>query len=229
MSNTNDIFNAEFSRQYDANNLRLSPIADNLHFLISLLVRDLPQNARILCVGVGTGTEILHLAEAHPDWHFTGVDPSPAMLAICAEKLSRQGVDSRCELVEGYISDISPDKKYDAILCLLVTHFIQDPQRLGIYQQMAERLTAGGQIVVAEIAGDMDAANFDEQLKSWTAIQEVNVNQQRSPEEIKAQLSQRLLLLAPEKTEELIARAGFALPVRFFQSFLIHAWQAKKR
>ncbi len=228
MSNTNDIFNAEFSRQYDANNLRLSPIADNLHFLISLLLRDLPQDARILCVGVGTGTEILRLAEAHPSWHFTGVDPSPAMLEVCAEKLSRQGVAARCNLSEGYISDIPVDTKYDAVLCLLVTHFIQDPQRLGIYQQMAERLIEGGQIVVAEIAGDMDAANFDEKLKSWMAIQDLNGNQQRSPEEIKALLSQRLLLLAPEKTEELIARAGFAAPMRFFQSFLIHAWQATR-
>lgn len=228
MGNTNDIFNAEFSRQYDANNLRLSPIADNLHFLISLLLRDLPQNAHILCVGVGTGTEILHLAEAHPGWHFTGVDPSPAMLEICAEKLSRQGVASRCNLSEGYISDVPADKKYDAVLCLLVTHFIQNPQRLGIYQQMAERLIRGGQIVVAEIAGDMEAPDFDEKLQSWMAIQDLNGNPQRSPEEIRAQLSQRLLLLAPEKTEELIARAGFATPMRFFQSFLIHAWQAKR-
>ncbi|HEY1846115.1 MAG TPA: class I SAM-dependent methyltransferase [Buttiauxella sp.] len=228
MNNTNDIFNADFSRHYDASSRRLGPIADNLHFLIKLLVRDLPQDARVLCVGVGTGTEILHLAETHPGWRFTGVDPSPDMLSVCAEKLVEKGVAPRCDLIEGYISDVPAAEKYDAVFCLLVTHFIQDPARQGIYQQMAERLGTNGQLIVAEIAGDMDAADFEEKLKSWTAIQDLGFQQQKSMAEVKAQMAQRLLLLAPEKTEALIMQAGFAAPLRFFQSFLIHAWQAKK-
>ncbi|WP_435930089.1 class I SAM-dependent methyltransferase [Dryocola sp. BD613] len=228
MNNTNDIFNTEFSRQYDASNKRLSPIADNLHFLISLLVRDLPRDAQILCVGVGTGTEILRLAEAHPGWRFTGVDPSPDMLAVCTEKLAQRGVAARCDLIVGYINDVPPVAKFDAVLCLLVTHFIQHPERQGIYQHMAQRLIDGGQLIVAEIGGDMAAPEFDERLKSWTAIQELTSQQQKSPEEVKALLNQRLLLLPPEKTAALITGAGFSLPHCFFQSLLIYAWQAKK-
>jgi tRNA (cmo5U34)-methyltransferase len=51
---------------------------------------------------------------------------------------------------------------------------------------------------------------------------------ERDPQEIKAMLSQRLLLLAPEQTERLIQQSGFQLPQRFFQSLLIHGWMAKK-
>ncbi|NWC65666.1 class I SAM-dependent methyltransferase, partial [Cedecea sp. P7760] len=38
MHDTNDIFNAEFSRQYDASSERLKDIANNLHSLIALLL-----------------------------------------------------------------------------------------------------------------------------------------------------------------------------------------------
>src|SRR5476649_396423 len=102
-SDTNDIFNDEFSRQYDAYNDRLNEIASNLHLLISILLRDLPDDARILCVGVGTGSEIIRLARKYPGWHFTGVDPSPDMLAVCAEKLQLEGLHDRCTLIEGYL------------------------------------------------------------------------------------------------------------------------------
>ncbi|WP_279046222.1 hypothetical protein [Cedecea davisae] len=70
MNDTNDIFNAEFSRQYDVSNQRLKEVSDNLHLLISLLLRDFPADSRVLCVGVGTGTEIVRLAKEHPTWRF---------------------------------------------------------------------------------------------------------------------------------------------------------------
>ncbi|ESQ74077.1 hypothetical protein ABENE_23765, partial [Asticcacaulis benevestitus DSM 16100 = ATCC BAA-896] len=101
--NTNDIFNGEFSRRYDAGNARFNTISDNLHFLIALLLKDLPVNAHILCVGVGTGTEMIHLARQNPSWRFTGVDPSVDMLAVCAAKLRQAKISERCTLVEGYL------------------------------------------------------------------------------------------------------------------------------
>ncbi|KGT85985.1 methyltransferase [Erwinia typographi] len=227
-NNTNDIFNSEFSRQYDDYNHRLNEIANNLHLLIAILLRDLRENARILCVGVGTGSEIIRLAQKHPGWHFTGVDPSPDMLAVCAGKLQLESLSNRCKLVEGYLGDVPASGDYDAVLCLLVTHFIQDDQRMGIYQQINAQLVAGGRMIVAEIAGDMAADGFDEKLAFWAAMHSVASNAERDPQEIKAQLNERLMLLAPEQTERLIAASGFSSPQRFFQSLLIHGWTAKK-
>jgi len=238
--NTNDIFNSEFSRQYDAYNERLGEIANNLHLLISLLLNKMPQQARILCVGVGTGSEIIRLAQHHPHWHFTGVDPSPDMLAVCQQKLDPAGIANRCTLHEDYLSELPANGDFDAVLCLLVTHFIQHPQRDGIYSQMASQLKYGGRVITAEIAGDMHSPAFDEQLEVWTTMHETASQaprdmaeikaqlSQRDMAEIKAQLSQRLLLLPAETTEELIEQAGFTPPQRFFQSLLIHGWTARK-
>jgi len=228
MNNTNDIFNREFSRQYDTSNQGLNTINNNLHFLISVLLRDLPEQARILCVGVGTGSEILHLARQHPGWQFTGVDPSPDMLTICDEKLQHEGLSERCTLIEGYLNAVPVTGDYDAVLCLLVTHFIQDAERAGIYQQINAQLNNGGRMICAEIAGDMSAADFDQQLTSWAAMHSMVSKTERHPQDMKTQFNQRLLLLAPEETERLIIRSGFAPPQHVFQSLLIHGWVARK-
>ncbi|HFF8944669.1 TPA: class I SAM-dependent methyltransferase [Serratia marcescens] len=226
--NTNDIFNGEFSRRYDAGNARFNTISDNLHFLIALLLKDLPVNAHILCVGVGTGTEMIHLARQNPSWRFTGVDPSADMLAVCAAKLRQAKISERCTLVEGYLQDLPSAPDYDAVLCLLVTHFILDDARGGLYRHMASRLNTAGQVVIAEISGDTTAADFDQHLASWAAMQSLDGQTPRTPVELRAQLQQRLLLLPPKHTERLIAEAGFSPPQRFFQSLLIHAWTARK-
>ncbi|WP_250153546.1 class I SAM-dependent methyltransferase [Cedecea lapagei] len=228
MNDTNDIFNAEFSRQYDASSERLKDISNNLHALLSLLLRDLPAEAKVLCVGVGTGTEIVRLAKQHPEWHFTGVDPSPDMLAVCAEKLEREGLSGRCELIVGHVKDVPEQDEFDAALCLLVAHFIQHPQRGGIYQHIGDRLKPVGQLIAAEIAGDMADPDFDGQLRNWVALQQAYTQRQRDIAEVKAELNQRLLLLPPRQTETLLREAGFASVTPFFQSLLIHGWHAVK-
>ncbi|CNF22088.1 hypothetical protein [Yersinia kristensenii] len=84
-------------------------------------------------------------------------------------------------------------------------------------------------MIAAEIAGDMQADDFDEKMAMWAAMHSVASNTERDAQEIKAQLRERLLLLVPEQTEQLIAASGFNPPQRFFQSLLIHGWTAKKQ
>ncbi len=226
--NTNDIFNNELSLQYDACNGRLGEIIDNMHMLISLLLNNLPEQAKILCVGVGTGTEIIRLARFHPQWHFTGIDPSPDMLAVCSEKLTAAGLTDRCQLNLGYLSNLPVTADYDAVLCLLVTHFIQHPQRDGIYTQMYRQLKTGGRVITAEIAGDIHSPLFNEHLEVWRVMHETVSQKPQEATAIMAMLTQRLLLLPPEQTETLIEQAGFSPAQRFFQSLLIHGWTARK-
>nr|WP_281410078.1 class I SAM-dependent methyltransferase [Rhizobium leguminosarum] len=42
----------------------------------------------MLVVGAGGGLEIRAMAEARPDWRFTGIDPSPAMLELARQTIS---------------------------------------------------------------------------------------------------------------------------------------------
>ena len=91
---------------YDERNRQLAPIADNMHFLIRLILKNAPEQARILSVGVGTGAEIISLSKSFPHWTFVGVDPSIGMLDVCRERLIEAGVRDRCELIHGYVEKL---------------------------------------------------------------------------------------------------------------------------
>ena len=51
---------------YDKQWEKLAPIRDALHFLLASVFTELPADARVLCVGVGTGAELAHLAGKFP-------------------------------------------------------------------------------------------------------------------------------------------------------------------
>src|SRR3546814_4868108 len=54
--------------EYDTQWARMAPIRDSLHFLLETVFAGLPDDARLLCVGAGTGAEIAHLAQRFPGW-----------------------------------------------------------------------------------------------------------------------------------------------------------------
>lgn len=49
---------------YDTQWARMAPIRESLLFLLETVFADLPDDARLLCVGAGTGAEIAHLRGA---------------------------------------------------------------------------------------------------------------------------------------------------------------------
>lgn len=228
MPPTPNHFNADAARAYDARNRALAPISGALHFLSDLSLVDLPAQARILCVGVGTGAELLPLATAHPEWRFVGVDPSEAMLARCAERLQEAGIAGRCELLHGQVQDIPEGAAFDAVLCILVAHFVGREERLGFYQAMAARLRPGGMLVNAEISGDLEGADFPELLKDWAQVQARLGATPESLASLPKVLKEGLTVLSHAETESLLKQAGLPRPIRFYQAFLITGWHSRK-
>ena len=51
---------------YDQQWSKMAPINNALHLLTSAVLSELPPQAHILCVGAGTGAEILYLAQQFP-------------------------------------------------------------------------------------------------------------------------------------------------------------------
>lgn len=218
----------EMAKDYDEHNRRLASIADNLHFLIGLVLKELPARSRVLCAGVGTGAEILALSEVFPEWTFVGVDPSGGMLEVCRHRLAEAGILERCELVEGYVQDAPPGEAFDAALSIFVAHFVPREDRIPFYRGMVERLVPKGVLVDVAICQDLDAPEFPFLLKNWAAVQSTAATTPEGLANLESQLRGILTVVPPRETEDLLRRCGIAHPVRFFQAFLIGGWYGFK-
>lgn len=221
------VFNREIADAYDRRNSALAPVSDGLHFLLRLVLADLPANARVLCVGVGTGAEILSLAEAYPGWSFVGVDPSEDMLAVGRHRLEQAGVLDRCQLLHGYVHD-APHDGFHAVVSLLVAHFIKREDRLAFYSAIHDRLKPGGHFASAEITGDLDAPEFPDVLEDWKRIQVLMGATPESLSKLADTLRNALGVLSPAETEALWRASGFPRPIPFFQAFMIRGWHAQR-
>lgn len=222
-----DLFNKDVAQGYDDRNSKLSQILDCMHFLLRLVLKDLPTHSRILCVGAGTGAEILSLSRAFPEWRFVALDPSHAMLDLCRERVRSAGISERCEFIHGYIQDVPSGPNFDAALSMLVAHFVSRDQRLGFYQQMASRLRKGGYLASAEISFDLGSTEYQSMLKNWEAMQALTGATPESLAKLATQIKDMLTVLPPTEVEALLRQSGIESPVRFFQALMIHGWYGR--
>ena len=223
-----DFFQKDQAQNYDEKNKKLSRISDNLHFLTSLILKDLPAKARILCVGAGTGKEILFLAKEFPEWSFVALEPSSSMLAVCRENLTKEGLSSRCEFVEGYIEDLKHENSFDAALSFLVGHFIKKDQKQNFFQEIVSHLKPGGHFLNAEISFDLASAEFPSMLKNWKEVQKLMGATEESLESLPSVLKEILSVLSPLENEELLKLSGIKIPIKFFQAFMVCGWYGIK-
>lgn len=224
----NNFFNKDAAKNYDEKNKKLSEISDCLHFLTGLILREVPSQARVLCVGVGTGAEILSLAKDNPGWSFLGLDPSQDMLTVCQERVKNAGFDKRCEFIHGYIQDLPGSNDFDVALSFLVAHFVKREERLSFFQNMSRHLKAGGYLVNAEISFDLDSPEFPSMLRGWEQVQKKMGATPESLAMLPKLLRDPLTVLPPSETERLLKESGIQMPIRFFQALMIQGWYGKK-
>jgi tRNA (cmo5U34)-methyltransferase len=229
----NDELKAVFDRQaagYDQQWLRMAPIYQGLYFLLESVFAELPADARILCVGVGTGNELLHLAKRFPGWRFTAVEPSGGMLAVCRHRAEEAGLRARCAFHEGYLDTLPTGMLHDGATCFLVSQFMIDRAlRTAFFQQIAERLKPTGLLVSADLAAEVATTSYDALLPLW---QRVMAPTDPSPEglaRMRAAYARDVAVLPPATVAAIIQAGGFTAPVQFFQAGLIHAWFAQTR
>ena len=101
---------------YDQQWSNTAPIRHCMHLLLRSVFADLPVNANILCIGVGTGDELLYLASNFPNWQFTAVEPSGPMLDICKKRAKESGVDTRCIFHEGYLHSMPFEQDFELVM-----------------------------------------------------------------------------------------------------------------
>lgn len=197
------------------------PGLDDLHRMVTLLLAEqAPAGARMLVVGAGGGLELRAMAGAQPGWHFTGVDPSPVMLAQARQATAAAG--DRIHLIEGRV-DLAPQGPYDGATCLLTLHFLDRAERLHTLREIRRRLRPGARLVVAHHAPPADgaerwlarSARFGDPAAA--AVQAAAAGQR---------MAQLLPLCSPAEEEDLLREAGFSDVALFYAALSFRGWVA---
>ncbi|WP_034302701.1 class I SAM-dependent methyltransferase [Herbaspirillum sp. RV1423] len=221
------IFNQQ-AASYDNQWEKLAPLRDGLYLLLSAVLSDLPNNARILSIGAGTGAEIISLAEKFPGWHFTAVEPSGPMLEVFRHKAEKQGITSRCTFHEGYLDSLPKGEAFHAATSLLVSQFIlEQDKRVGFFQSIKQRLRPDGYLISSDLSSDVDSYSYLNLLEIWMRMMS---NADVGPEKLnqmRTAYARDVAILPQEKVGEIIASGGFEQPTLFYQCGLIHAWRTK--
>lgn len=222
-------FGPEHAAAYDQRFAKLAPMRDALHLVMGAVLADLPAEARVLCVGAGTGHELVHLAGKFPQWRFAVVEPSAPMLDICRRKAGELGLSHRCVFHEGYLDTLPPSAAFDAATSLLVSQFILAPNaRADFFRAIAGRLRPGGFLVSADLASDTTSATYLSLLEVWKRLMRETGAAPEQLEKMRESHGRDVAVLPVEQMGGIIASGGFETPVLFLQTCLIHAWYARR-
>ena len=225
----NAIFDQKCASGYDQQWSRLAPLREALHLLIGAVFADLRADARILCVGAGTGPELIHLAERFAGWRFVAVEPSAPMLDVCRRKAEERGVADRCEFHEGYLESLPTVDEFDAATSLLVSQFILDRgRRVGFFREIADRLRRGGILVNADLSSGASPEAYHSLRDVWFRVMQAGELTDEALERMRAAYDRDVAVLPPDEVGGIIADGGFDAPIPFLQTGLIRAWYARR-
>ena len=223
-------FDAGHAEVYDRQFERIRAVKDALHLLLGVQLRRLPDDARILIAGAGTGAEARYLAALHPGWRFTLADPSEAMLAVARRHAEAEGFVDRCTFHLGFVSSL-PVEPHDAATSLLVSQFLADTgARRAFFEDIAARLWPSGILFNADLATDREDPGFGPAMDLWLDL--LDYARGSTPESnanYRAAFGRDFAGHSPVEVEKLILQAGFTAPVACYQASLIRGWVATRR
>lgn len=226
-----DELKAVFDKQatgYEQQQKKLAPVHDGLYFQLEWILSELPRAARILCVGLGVGVELSYLASRFPDWRFTAVEPSGAMLDVCRQRAEKEGYISRCTFHEGYVESLPDIEQHDAATCFMVSQFILDNEaRSNFFRAISERLKHNAILVSADLSSSVGTPEYDALLKVWVSMLHAANVPKDAIEKTHSAWAKDVAILPPDEVKSIIKNGGFGSPVQFYQAGFVHAWFSK--
>lgn len=188
-----------------------------------------PAAGTVLVLGAGGGLEIEALSRTSPEWRFVAVDPDETMLDAARERVRQSGVDSRVTWVSGLIFDAPSDVVCDAATCLLTLHFVPDDgAKLATLRAVRERLRPGAPLLLTDVSLDRATPDFELWLKRYF---EFGVRGGIEPENMEEAIArirdgEDVHVISPQRTEALLAEAGFSKCELFYAAFVWRGWIA---
>ncbi|WP_438029849.1 SAM-dependent methyltransferase [Sorangium sp. So ce233] len=217
-------FDRDRASSYDGHVHRMWAGYGAMHQVIAeVIVAALPDKdtASLLMVGIGTGSEVKPFARyAGAGVRFTGVDPSPEMLAVAREKLAAEGLLERTSLHAGELRDLARGPLFDGAQMIGVLHHLPGEEaRLELLREIAGRLKPGAPFVIGCRVGD------DPLLR---AVEERRLFAEGPPpgaaEQLKKGLASLRIPASDDEVFALLARAGFVAPRLIFGELHLKTW-----
>lgn len=224
-----EMFDKKRASSYDKRSNKIASMTASLHLLTRMVLSELPENAKIICVGVGTGSELINLAQSFPKWEFTALDPASAMLDICRQRIEENGFSSRCTFHDGNLDTLPTSGYYDAATCFLVSHFfMQSDERQNFFSKIASRLCPNGYLISSDLSYDMNSITYPNILEVWFRMLKYSETPSEEIEKMRNAYGDYVALVPPLEVESIIKLSGFDAPVLFYQNLLIHAWYSRR-
>lgn len=181
--------------------------------------------ASVLCVGVGTGQELLPYARyGAPAWRLTGVDTSPHMLAVARERLGGAGLQERVQLHAGALHALPAGPRFDGAQMVGVLHHVEGEEaRLALLREVVRRLEPGAPFIIGgRVGADPVLLAVEEEQLRVAGV---------SPEKLARRREGLAHAAAPTSEEALFAllrEAGLTQPQQLFATlrfkvFLVRA------
>ena len=228
MSSEKPLFGKDQAENYDKQWSKLSPVNDLLHFLSKVILQDLPSDAHILCVGAGTGAELIAFAKEFPEWRFTALDVSPEMIEVCRKNIENAGISSRGKFHTGTVESLPAEEKFDSATSILVSQFLTEKEdRINFFSEIRKRLTSGGYLISADLTSPDTEDSYDELIKIWTKMLVFAGFTREKAEAASSQWGKMVAVSKQKEIETIISAGGFEKPTVFYQSLFIKAWFAK--
>ncbi len=212
-------FNAAHARSYAEGPPRQVPGFTGLQRMTSMLLAEcVSSHGRVLVLGAGGGLELRTLADDHPGWTFTGIDPSSDMLRLAQQIVGPHA--ARIRLHEGYI-DAAPAGPFEGATCLLTLHFVPRDQRLETLREVHRRLVPGAPFVVAHLS----FAQNEPERSMWIARHVAfGGADPANAESARQAIATRLSILSPEEDEAMLREAGFSNVSLFYAGLSFRGW-----
>ena len=214
---------------YDEQWSKTAPINQGLHFLLESVFAQLPHDARILCVGAGTGADLIHLAKRFPRWSFTAVEPARGMLQACKQHAEKEKIADRCVFFEGFVDALPTANQYDAATCFLVSQFLmQRSERVNFFRSIAQKIRPGAILASSDLSSAIGSPEHSSLVSVWTNMLSAAGASSQTLEKMQETWKRAVAILPAIEVEQIIKDGGFENPTQFYQAGLIRAWFAKR-
>lgn len=224
-------FDGDYGRAYEDLAHRVIPGYRTLFPMVAALADPaLPPGGRLLVVGAGTGIELATFRRVRPDLHLTGLDPSAQMLELARRRLAADDDAARTgpgsvELRLGLVRDLPVRPRFHAATIINVLHFLPDDgEKASLLKGVADRLRAGGLLVLFDLHGEPGAPEHERAMEAWRRYWRImNLAEEEIPR-FEERISTGIHFASARRIADLAEQAGFGPPRRFFRSLLYGGW-----